>query len=148
MRCEMCGNETATPHRVRVEGSVLLLCDNCSRFGEILDPPVADLGAGRLPSRSGSVVDQRLAHQAQRRIERDLFQELPELELAPDWPKRIRQAREKLNWTPEDLAKRLNEKKSIVLKLEAGGFHPSDATVRKVEHLLRIRLRADLAGAA
>jgi len=41
------------------------------------------------------------------------------------------------------LAKKLNEKKSVVLKLESGGFHPPDQLVRKLEHLLRIRLRAD-----
>jgi putative transcription factor len=75
--------------------------------------------------------------------ERDLYQELPELELVPDWPKRVRQAREKLGWSPEELGKRLNEKKSLVLKLESGNFRPPDATVRKVEHLLKVRLRAN-----
>jgi putative transcription factor len=75
--------------------------------------------------------------------ERDVYKELPDLELAPDWAKRIRTAREKLAWTPEDLGKKLNEKKSVVLKIESGSFHPADAMVRKIERLLKIRLRAD-----
>ncbi len=65
------------------------------------------------------------------------------MELAPDWTKRIRVAREALHWTPEDLGKKLNEKKSVVLKLESGGIHPPDDLVRRVERLLKVRLRAD-----
>ena len=75
--------------------------------------------------------------------ERDLYREIGEMELAPDWARRIRQAREARTWTPEDLAKKLNEKKSIVLKIESGNFRPPDALVRKIEQLLKLRLRAD-----
>jgi len=65
------------------------------------------------------------------------------MELAPDWGKRIRLAREARLWTPEVLGKKLNEKKSVVLKIESGNFHPPDALVRKIEHLLQVRLRAE-----
>jgi uncharacterized protein (TIGR00270 family) len=75
--------------------------------------------------------------------ERDLYREIPELELAPDWFRRIRVAREKLNWTPEELGKRLNEKKSVILKMESGAFRPPDESIRKIERLLKIRLRAE-----
>jgi ribosome-binding protein aMBF1 (putative translation factor) len=30
-----------------------------------------------------------------------------------------------------------------VLKLESGSFHPPDALVRKLEHMLGVRLRAE-----
>jgi putative transcription factor len=75
--------------------------------------------------------------------ERDLYQEIGEMELAPDWNKRIRAAREAHLWTPEDLSKKLNEKKSVVLKIESGSFRPPDALVRKIEHLLKVKLRAE-----
>ncbi len=140
MLCEMCGKDVSAPNRVRVEGSILQLCADCSKFGTVL------AGAGptaSLPATAGapSPLADRLARGSRRLEERDLFKELPDLELAADWPKRIRLAREKLGWTPEDLAKKLNEKKSIVLKLEAGAFHPPDTLVPKIEHLLKVRLR-------
>jgi putative transcription factor len=75
--------------------------------------------------------------------ERDLYREIGELQLADDWGQRVRHAREALTWTPEELGKRLNEKKSVVLKIESGGLHPTDALVRKLEHLLKVRLRAE-----
>ena len=65
------------------------------------------------------------------------------MELVPEWNKRIRVAREALQWTPEVLGKKLNEKKSVVLKIESGSFRPPDALIRKIEHLLQVRLRAE-----
>jgi putative transcription factor len=144
MLCEMCGNDVETTSRVRVEGTVLALCSNCSKFGTILDPPPAPTPAGtEKGSFFASPPATRVLRTGRRLEERDLYTEIGELELAPDWTRRVRLAREALAWTPDDLAKKLNEKKSVVLKLESGGIHPPDALVRKLEHLLKIRLRAD-----
>ncbi len=142
MLCEMCGKDVSSWNRVRVEGSLLLLCADCSKFGTVVAGSAA---VGSPPAGGGTppAIAERLLRSSRRMEERDLFRELPELELAPDWPKRIRVAREKLSWTPEDFAKKLNEKKSIVLKMEAGSFHPPDTMIPKIEHLLKVRLRAD-----
>jgi putative transcription factor len=142
MLCEMCGNEVETTSRVRVEGTVLNLCSHCSKFGTILDPPPAAAAPERSSVRAGTPATRVMAT-GRRLEERDLYTEIGELELAPDWARRVRVAREALVWTPEDLAKKLNEKKSVVLKLESGGFHPPDQLVRKLERLLKIRLRAE-----
>ena len=149
MLCEMCGQEVESTSRVRVEGSVLNLCANCARFGVVLEPaPVAPRAApSPSPALFGSV-ETRLVQRTRRLEERDLFKELPDMELAPDWNKRIRAAREKLNWTPEELGKRLNEKKSLVLKIEAGHFRPADTMIRKIETQLKIRLRASASDAS
>ncbi|HXQ94606.1 MAG TPA: multiprotein-bridging factor 1 family protein [Thermoplasmata archaeon] len=140
MLCEMCGQDVPATNSVRVEGSTLQLCPNCAKFGVPVAPPVLPAGSAPRPTADAP----RPFARAGRRVEeRDLYTELPEMELAPDWGKRIRVAREALTWTPEDLGKKLNEKKSVILKLEAGSFRPPDSTIRKVERLLRIRLRAD-----
>jgi putative transcription factor len=149
----MCGTDVESTSRVKVEGSVLSVCPACARFGVAIAPPpvaVHDVDTTSFqptrpgnPGMSSASIGDRLSAGRRRLEERDLYRELPEMELATDWPKRVRAAREKLTWTPEDLAKKLNEKKSVVLKMEAGGFHPPDAMVKKIEHLLKIRLRAD-----
>ena len=144
MLCEMCGKDVVATSRVRIEGSVLALCPDCARFGQPVDPspaPPASIAPARGPAPLAGGA--RLVAPRRRLEERDLYTEIGELELAPDWAKRVRQAREARNWKPEDLGKKLNEKKSIVLKIESGSFHPPDELVRKLEHLLKIRLRAE-----
>lgn len=143
MLCEMCGQDVESVNSVRVEGTVLRLCPNCSRFGTVLAAPAAGSAGGGAPGGPVTPVDERLARRGRRMEERDLFRELPDMDLAPDWFKRIRAAREKLTWTPEDLGKKLNEKKSVVLKMESGSFRPPDAMIPRLEHLLKVRLRAD-----
>ncbi len=147
MICEMCGKEATATHRVEIEGSVLRVCEDCRKFGKLLDPLIAP-AASSVPVRGGSRPASAPFVGARRRTdERDVFSEVPEMELASDWGKRIRIAREARNWTTEELGKRLNEKKSLIHKLESGGFRPPDSTIRKVESLLKIRLRADPAEA-
>jgi putative transcription factor len=144
MLCEMCGQDVVLTSRVRIEGSVLALCPDCARFGKAIDPPPAPAPAPEAVRRTaygGGAT--RPAGGNRNMQERDLYQEIGEMELAPDWAKRIRVAREALHWTPEEFGKKLNEKKSIVLKLESGGFRPPDDLVRRVERLLKVRLRAD-----
>ncbi len=142
MLCEMCGSDVASVVPVRVEGSVLRLCPSCARFGQAVASPPPP-GIPRAPAGPIGGVQGGLTIRTRRMEERDLFAELPELELAPDWFHRIRTAREKLSWTPEEFGKRLNEKKSVVLKIEAGSFRPADASLRKIERLLKIRLTGE-----
>jgi putative transcription factor len=141
--CEMCGKDVASLTPVRVEGSLLQLCVDCAKFGQAVVRPAG-------PSKSAGDRDDDypqprgpVAFRPRRTEERDVFSDMPDMELTPDWSKRIRQQRERLGWTPEEFGKRLNEKKSLVLKVESGSFRPPDATLRKIERLLKIRLTVD-----
>lgn len=144
MICEMCGKDVASLTPTRVEGSVLQLCVDCAKFGQAVVRVAAATPAPRgadevyLDARGAAVFRPRRSTE-----ERDVFADMPEMELSSDWFRRIRQAREHLGWTPEEFGKRLNEKKSLVLKVEAGSFRPPDATLKKIERLLKIRLTAD-----
>jgi len=132
--CEVCGRQTTMLRVVSIEGSELNACPECARFGVEMSPR---------PKRSTSApvhVSEALEKREKRAQTFDVFQQAAE-ELAPDFPQRIRKARERLNWTPEDLGKKLNEKKSVVLKLEAGQMRPDDALIRKVERTLGIKLK-------
>ncbi|MFQ5986705.1 MAG: multiprotein bridging factor aMBF1 [Thermoplasmata archaeon] len=123
--CEMCGTEQDRLRTVLVEGTRLMLCDQCARFGEEIHPP-------RPPSAS-----------LPRRPRRPRGRPTAETEddLAADFPDRLRRAREARGWKREELARKINEKLSVLEKLEKGRMRPPDALVSKLERTLQVRLR-------
>jgi putative transcription factor len=69
-----------------------------------------------------------------------MFDEMDEI--AQDYDERIRTGREDSGLSQEDLAKKLNEKASLIRKLEHGDTLPSDEVQRKLEGELGIDLSA------
>ena len=61
-------------------------------------------------------------------------------ELATDYDQRLREAREGRGLSQEELARELNEKASLIRKLERGDVLPSDDVQRKLERELDISL--------
>jgi putative transcription factor len=67
-----------------------------------------------------------------------MFDEMDEV--VQDYDDRIRTAREAEDLTQEELANQLNEKASLIRKLERGDVLPSDSIQRKLEKELGIDL--------
>ncbi len=64
-------------------------------------------------------------------------------ELATDYDDRVRNAREKKGLSQSDLANELNEKASLIRKIERGDTLPSDRVQSKLERFLDINLSAE-----
>lgn len=62
-------------------------------------------------------------------------------DVVEDYGERVRQARERKRVSLDDLARAVNEKKSILAKVETGAFHPDPELTRKLEAALGIKLR-------
>ena len=133
MLCEICGRQTNMLRVVRIEGSELNACPDCAKFGVDKAPRPK---ASTAPVHISEAIERR----EKRTQTRDVLVDGAE-ELVSDFHVRIRKAREKLLWTPEDLGRKINEKKSVILKLEGGQMHPDDALVRKLERTLNIKLK-------
>lgn len=131
--CEICGKQTQLLRTVLIEGSELNACPECARFGVERSP--------RPKKTTAPVhVSEALERREKRTYTRDILQDSAE-ELVGDFHIRIRKARERLLWTPEDLGRKINEKKSVILKLEGGQMRPDDSLIRKLERTLNIKLK-------
>lgn len=114
MDCEVCGKRIiGKPYRVSIEGVVVSACERCSSLGYRLREVDRAAAAG------------------------ELF-DMPEL--VEEYPKLIRQARERLGLRQEELARRLLERASVVKKLEAGDLRPDERLIRKLQRVLNVRL--------
>jgi putative transcription factor len=60
--------------------------------------------------------------------------------MTENYSMKIRQAREKLGLSHEDLGKKINEKASVLRKIETGKMTPNNMLVTKLEHVLKIKL--------
>ncbi|MFB6071310.1 MAG: multiprotein bridging factor aMBF1 [Halanaeroarchaeum sp.] len=147
VQCEMCGAETANPTTVKIEGAELQVCDSCADFGTAVDQTDSSSTSTKYStgssgssasSSSGGTGGGSSGSSGGGRRRRDMFDEMEEV--AADYDQRIRTARESEGLTQEELAKQINEKASLVRKLEHGDILPSDDVQRKLERKLGISL--------
>jgi len=136
MLCELCGTEVARTRPVSIEGTVLNVCSDCSRFGVATSPAPA-----ARPRGASTHVAQGLEHRARRMTPKDVYAEAGEEELVADLAPRIRRARESRGWKQADLGAKINERVSVIAKVEAGAMRPDDALARKLERALGVRLK-------
>ncbi|WP_119814564.1 multiprotein bridging factor aMBF1 [Halalkaliarchaeum desulfuricum] len=146
-QCEMCGAEKSSLTTTKVEGAELELCDSCSEFGtEVRTESTSSSGSkysttsssGTSSGGSGGGSSGASGSGGSSSRRRDMFDEMDEL--AADYDTRIRNARESTGMSQEDLAKKLNEKASLIRKLERGDILPSDDVQKKLERELDISL--------
>jgi putative transcription factor len=141
--CEVCGSPLhASPNRVEIDGAVMVVCNNCARLGKQIGPsPPTRISAPARMSVPGRVranpMQGALRTMAQRPIE-------PEYEVDPDYSLKIRQAREKMGLSQEQLGNLLNEKPSVIKMVESKKLKPDVTLTRKLMHELKINLLVSL----
>lgn len=121
MECELCGRETNKIFVVEIEEAILEVCEECAKKGRIV-----------------RIKDTKISPKKEKPKIVD-FED--ELELIENYGAVIREAREKLNMSIEELAKKIGEKDSLLRKIEKEEIVPSDKLVEKLERFLKIRLR-------
>jgi putative transcription factor len=131
----MCGADVPKTKFVKVEGAALHVCPRCEKYATS-EAVKTQTGQVLMPS-----VAERLATRQKRHKERDVFESGEEKELALDYPERVRKGRSQKGLSQEELAKRINEKKSMIVKVENGEIRPNDKLVRKLERALEMSLR-------
>ncbi|MFO7991833.1 MAG: multiprotein bridging factor aMBF1 [Thermoplasmata archaeon] len=136
MNCELCGKKTSKAKNVVIEGSTLQVCSECARHGKEV---FSSKGGGTTKNE----IIERINRKRRQAYESSSHDE-EKKELVMDYSNRIRDARLDKNWTQEDLAKEMMEKKSVVAKLEHGDLNPSNELIAKLEHILEITLMEEV----
>ena len=142
MICEMCGNNVPSTRAFMVEGTMLNLCPNCSRFGDSYrSSNRIDDGSSHAGSGNNTVIKERLEKRERRMQTRDIYSANGGVELITDYGTVVRKAREKKGLTAEDFAKSINEKKGTIVKIESQTLVPDDKLIAKLEKALSIKLK-------
>jgi putative transcription factor len=134
VRCEVCGRKIhSSPIRAEIEGARLTVCIECSKHGKIIRDEEFEREPRTLKKPLPSMPFIQKKKTAQARV--DITKEIVE-----GYDAKIRQARERMGLSHEELGKKINEKASVLSKLETGKMTPNNILVTKLEHALKIKL--------
>ncbi len=132
MECEICGKPVPenNPIRAKIEGSVMVVCKECSKLGKVQKAPpkpkFVKQNKNKRPTTTRNKVYSR--------------NEEPSEELIEDFSLEVRKAREAKNWSREDLGKKINERVSVINRIETGKMTPDTKLTKKLENILDIKL--------
>ena len=138
MNCEICGKPIeGRPIRTKIDGSVLEVCKECSKFGRVQkDTPLER----KFISRNKKGKPQNNRPQSNKQNVQRRRREEPMDELVEDYNVIIRKARESKGWTREELGAKIYEKVSVINRIESGKMEPDTKLARKFEKTLNITL--------
>jgi putative transcription factor len=130
MECEMCGKKVGT-RRYLVEGTVMNLGLECSKYGTPLDAPA--------PVGTQAAVHQNLEKRAVRAAPKSVF-EADAPVLVDDYGPRIHKAREAKGLSHEQLGNKVSARVPELKHIESGKLRPGDDLARRLERELGITL--------
>jgi len=138
-QCEICGTEIkGEVYRIRIDASELSVCKSCARLGtviveakkgkEVLEPQRAN--AKVKPKRKPiSTLYSQIDHEIEAELEID--------EMEEDYGRKIKEAREKAGLKQAELAQRINERHSLLRKIENEELMPGEEIRKKIERALK-----------
>jgi len=133
MRCEVCGRRIiGPPYKAMIEGAKMMVCSECSKLGSIYWEAKTEPRMKKVAKRLAQPV---IAPRKQPPITVE-----ESVELIDDFGAKVRQAREKLGLSHEDLGKKISEKVSVLRKIESKKMTPDNLLVEKLQHALKVKL--------
>jgi putative transcription factor len=120
------------PFRAVIEGAKMLVCGECAKLGSVYMEAKTEPRLKRITKRLPQPV-LTTRKQPSLTVEESL-------ELVDDFGAKVRQAREKLGMSHEDLGKKISEKVSVLRKIEGQKMTPDNLLTEKLQHALKIKL--------
>ncbi|NAT10832.1 TIGR00270 family protein [ANME-1 cluster archaeon AG-394-G06] len=122
--CEVCGAEIKGAAQYVVIGdSKLRVCKACAHYGTVV--------VENKNVRAGPMAHAKANSRLYEQMDHDL-----EVEVEEDYGRKLKEAREKAGLKQTELANRINEKQSLVRKIENEEIVPSDEVMRKITRVL------------
>ncbi len=129
--CEICGAEIkGKVQYIAIGVSKLKVCKPCARYGTVV------VEAKKVNAKIGG--EQVLLAEAKRKLYEQMDHEIEEgLEGVEGYGRKLKEAREKAGLKQAELAKRINEKQSLLRKIENEEIIPGEEVGRKIERVLK-----------
>lgn len=155
--CELCGKQTDVNKKVMIEKTIFNVCLLCSKRGKSMEPtnvlkhsgsPKGTISGGNISSNPTSATAGSKNFYARKIRSAPRIKPPPqkkinlvdEMILDQEFPSIIRNARGKKGLTHEQLGQKINEKVTLIKKIETGSMRPDDILAKKLERFLGVSL--------
>jgi putative transcription factor len=133
LQCEVCGCKIfGEPVRSIIEGAKMIVCNKCGKLGSGYWNPKPQI------RKRYSINSQPIQPYAKKKKSIVVSEEY---EIVTDVGNIVRQARNRINLSHEDLGRKIREKVSVLRKIENGKMIPDLGLAERLEHALKITLR-------
>lgn len=123
MDCELCGREAEGGlYLISIEGARMSVCKKCTSHGKVLEFPKPAFVPRKINMPAPSEAEE------------------VELELAENYSRLIKGARERMGLSQEDFAMKINETANVIKKVELGKMAPMDSLAHRIEKFTGIKL--------
>ena len=130
--CPICGSIIwGKGQRVLLEGAKITVCHNCAQHGKKIQKPPSS-------AQTKKSYPYNRKPQPKRQVSKGKF--VDDLEITPDYAKKIRNKRNSLGLNQDQFAQKLNEKPSLLRRIEAGKVEPTIKLAKKIEHVYKIKI--------
>lgn len=120
--CQLCGEETDSTTKAKIEGAVLQVCGSCAEMGEEVE--------------TKSKKQKKKKSSRKNRTSRKRNEEV----LIDDYGKKVKKARESQELSISELSDQLNEKESLLKKIEQQELKPEKSLAQKLEKKFNLEL--------
>lgn len=130
--CPICGGIIwGKGQYVLIEGAKIVVCQSCAQYGtKIYERP-------KSAHLKKSKYKQSISTSKKPKSKQYSFEKV---EIVPDYAKRIRNTRNSHNLNQEQFARKLNEKPSLLRRIEVGKAKPTIKLAKKIEQVYHIKL--------
>jgi putative transcription factor len=136
-QCEICGTEIkGEVYHIRIDASELIVCKSCARLGTVIEE--GKKGKGVLEPQHANVKPKRKPiSKLYTQIDHEIEEEMEIDAVEEDYGRKIKEAREKAGLKQAELAQKINERHSLLRKIENEELMPSEAVRKKIERALK-----------
>ncbi|MFX0106493.1 MAG: multiprotein bridging factor aMBF1 [Candidatus Hodarchaeota archaeon] len=130
--CPLCGSIIwGKGQRVLLEGIKMTVCHNCAQDGIRIQKP-------HKITPSKKIYAQDKTSSTIRQKSKDII--VDDLEIIPDYAIKIRNTRNSLRLNQDQFAQKLNEKPSLIRRIESGKVEPTIKLAKKIEDVYKIKI--------
>ncbi len=130
--CPICGSIIwGKGQRVLLEGAKITVCHNCAQHGEKLQKPPTNTQIKKYYPYTKKKPPKRQV------LKKDF---VSDLELISDYANKIRNKRNSLGLNQDQFAQKLNEKPSLLRRIEAGKVEPTIKLAKKIEDIYNLEI--------